>query len=126
MKALQELTNSDKAKLLHVLFPQHIEDLLRYIKGMSETMIEEQEIQRRAWQPNGMFTFESWLSWAQKTENVVKRNHARLRKNSNLFSGYLFKGYISIFTCYCLTNYVKTRRHPDPKFTIAVDLFFNP
>jgi hypothetical protein len=115
MKALHELTNSDKAKLLHVLFPQHMEELLQYIKGMSETIIEEQETQPKAWQPNGMFTFESWLSWAQKTESVVNRNHTRLCKNSSLFSSYLFKGYISIFTCYCLTNYVKTRKTPRPE-----------
>jgi hypothetical protein len=125
MKALQELTNSEKAKLIHQLFPQHIEDLISFIEGMCFTVQEKQEKGRRAWD-NGFITFESWLYLAAGAQKQIASNRKKMVRQSSVFASCLFTGYTSLFSIHCLVTYTAVRKHPDNKFTKAVELFFNP
>jgi hypothetical protein len=125
MKALHELTNSDKAKLLHVLFPQHMGELINFIEGMCWTVQEEQENGRRAWD-NGFITFESWLYLAADARKQIAGNRKKMISQSSLFASGLFSGYTALFSVQCVVTYTAVRKHPDSKFTKAVDLFFNP
>ncbi|MCE7044442.1 hypothetical protein [Dyadobacter sp. CY312] len=125
MKNFQELTNSDKAKLLHRLFPQHIEDLINFIEGMCHTVQEEQESGRRSWD-NGFVTFDSWLYLAADVQKQIEKNRHKIISQHGCFASFLFSGYTALFSIHCVVTYTAVRRHPDSKFTNAVDLFFNP
>jgi len=125
MKALQELTSNEKAKLLHVLFPQHMEDLINFIEGMCQTVQEEQENGCRAWD-NGFITFDSWLYLAADAQKQIASNRKKMLGQSSTFASCLFSGYTALFSVHCVVTYTAVRKHPDNKFTKAVDLFFNP
>jgi len=125
MKALQEFTNSDKAKLMHRLFPQHMEDLINFIEGICQTVQEEKGNGRRAWD-NGFITFESWLYLAADAQKQIASNRKKMLGQSSTFASCLFSGCTALFSIHCVVSYTAVRKHPDNKFTKTVDLFFNP
>lgn len=125
MKPFKDSTNTDKAALLHELFPDEIPDFLEFAKNTAATIREDQELTAKNWQ-NPVFTFGDWLALAGRVEENIEQHGARMVESNALFARYLFDGHLAIFTSYCLTNYTTIRQHPNRKFRMAADLLFNP
>ena len=123
MKTIGQLTNAEKAKLLHELFPAEMPDFIRYAAGICSSIKEDEQTHRAKWD-NGLFDFDFWLSLANDTEKKIKQYGNKLNNNSRLFSDQLFEGYAAIFMAHCLIVYTTTRQHPNKKFTLAVELLF--
>lgn len=125
MKPLNSLTNIEKGKLLHQLFPDEIPAFLVFVHNMSITIKEQEKIHREHWE-NGLFSFDFWLSLLTEVDQKINQYGDRLNKNPRLFADQLFNGYLAIYLAHCLTVYTTRRQHPNTKFTKAVDLLFNP
>lgn len=125
MKPLENLINVEKAKLLHELFPQEIPALLAYTGSMCLTLQEEEQLSRSKWD-NGLFTVDAWLSFVKEVGDKINRYGKRLHSQSRLFADQLFDGYLALYMVHCLTLYTTIRKHDNPKFTLAIDLLFNP
>ncbi|TKT85485.1 hypothetical protein [Dyadobacter frigoris] len=125
MKALNQLNNPEKGKLLHQLFPNEMPELIDFVQGMCETVKENEELNRSKWN-NGLFTFDFWLALAGEVDQKIDKYGAKLHKSSNLFADQLFDGYLASFTIHCIVTYTAVRQHENGKFVKAVDLFFYP
>jgi hypothetical protein len=123
MKTLDKLTNTDRAVLLHQLFPQEISALLDYAEGICIT-IRENEAQNRTTWNNGLMSFDYWLSLLAQVEDRIKQYRIGLAKRQKLFADQLFDGLLAMVMAQVLCLYTTTRQHPDPKFTQAVNLLF--
>ncbi|WP_423147853.1 hypothetical protein [Rubrolithibacter danxiaensis] len=125
MKPLSNLTNIEKAKLLHQLFPDEIPALLEFVQNMCVTIKEQEQLHREQWE-NGLFSFDFWLSQLYEAEQKINHYGIRLSKSVQLFADQLFEGYLAVYLVHCLMVYTTTRQHPNIRFAKAVDLLFNP
>lgn len=123
MKPLAALINTEKAKILHDLFPGEIPGFIEFATGMSEVIQEDEAAQREKW-GNHFLSFDLWLTLAGEAAQRIKRYGNKLHNSSALFADQLFDGYLAAFMVHCLTVYTKNRQHPNEKFSIAVDLLF--
>lgn len=125
MKPLTQLINLQKADILHHLFPDEIPALLDFIEGMAQAFRQDSEVNRRSWN-NSRYSFTHWLQLAGEAESKISRLRRNLAASHYVFSEQLFTSELADFSIHCLIVYTTTRHHPDPKFTTAVDLLFNP
>lgn len=125
MKALTQFTNVDKAALLHQLFPEEIPALLEFITGMCQSIKEDEALNRKAWDARFM-SFDYWLTLTNQAEDLIKLKKSLMIKSYKVFSEQLFSGYTAIYVNHCICVYTKTKVHPNPKFSLAVQLIFHP
>jgi len=127
MKALtlSQFTNVDKAALLHQLFPAEIPALLDFITGMCGAIKENEQRNRDAWD-DGFMSFDYWLHLLNESEALIASKGQSMIKSRLVFSEQLFSGYTALFVNHCISVYTKVKVHPNPKFTLAVELIFNP
>lgn len=125
MKLLENLTNVEKARLLHELFPQEIPALLEFTNNMSITIQEDEQSARDQWK-NGLLTVEAWLSFAEEVRSKIDKYGKKLHTHSRLFADQLFDGYTALYMVHYMTLYATTRKHTNHKFVLAIDLLFNP
>lgn len=125
MNSLHNFTNVDKAALLHQLFPQEIPALLEFISGMCQSIREEEDRNRKAWD-DGFMSFDFWLSLLKETEQILKAKRQKMKDSHRVFSDQLFSGYTALFVNHCIWVYTSTRTPSNPKFTLAVRLLFHP
>ena len=118
------MTNVEKARLLHQLFPSGIPQLLDYIQGMCDAIRSDEATNRKQW--DAPFRFELWLNILNDTERKMNRYGKKLHTSSRLFADQLFDGFTALYMVHCLRLYITTRQDPNPKFSAAIDLFFNP
>jgi len=125
MKRLHQMTNVDKANALHQLFPQEIPALLDFITGMCEAIQQDKDRNRSNWD-DGFMSFDYWLSLILETEYRIKKFQNRMCESNKVFAEQLFDGFTAVFASHCITVYTSVKKHPNAKFTLAVELLFNP
>lgn len=125
MKTLFNFTNVDKAALLHQLFPDEIPALLDFITGMCQSIKESEDRNRAAWD-NGFMPFDFWLGLLNRSEAMIAEKRALLIKSRLVFAEQLFSDHKAIFLNHCISVYTTVRKHPNPKFTLAIDLLIHP
>jgi len=125
MKVLESLTNVDKAKLIHALFTDEIPGFLAYTQAMCAFIKEHPDEVRKVWK-NPLFGIDFWFQLAEQADQVIRKYGRQLEKSATLFSDQLFDGYNALYLHHCLSSYTTEGRQKDPKFKLAVDLFFNP
>lgn len=125
MKSLEYLSNVEKARLLHDLFPQEMPAILEYIHNMCLAIQEDEQPGRHQW-TNGLITFEAWLSFVNDVKHRIEKYGKRLHRDSHLFAAQLFDGYNALYTVHCLILYTTIRQHSNHKLVQAIDLLFNP
>jgi hypothetical protein len=125
MKAIEQLTNVEKANLLHQLFPSEIPAFIAFVTGMAASIKEDEEQQRAQWD-NGFLSFDFWLNQVEHVEEKIRRYDSRLHTSNRLFSEQLFDGYLAMYMNHCLVVYTTVKEHPNKRFAKAVDLFINP
>ncbi|MEJ2880369.1 hypothetical protein [Pedobacter sp. GR22-6] len=123
MKALQNFTNVDKAKMIHELFPQEMPALIDFIKGMCVSIkANEAKCRSEFWE--GLFTFDYWLHLLKLVEDVIDNRKKLLCRSSKAFSKLLFEGYLACFSNHCVQVYTSQFKHPNQKFNQAIELFY--
>ncbi|MBS1526298.1 MAG: hypothetical protein JST19_11655 [Bacteroidetes bacterium] len=123
MKPLKTLNNSQKAKLLHELFPDEMPAVVDFLKGYSEAFKEHEDMNRRAWK-NPLFSFDFWLTLVNWTDTILTNNGKRITNSASLFADQLFDGHTAMYVTDCLKTYITIRRHPNTKFVHAVNMLF--
>ncbi len=124
MKPLTDLTQADKARLLHQLFPQDIPALLQYMRGVCAAIQENPQVYHQLLN-NGFGSIADWQSYTADMSKRLEQYGKRFSTNSRLFGDQLFDGELTIFTLYCLKLYIQTVQHPNEKFTAAIKLLFD-
>ncbi len=122
MKPLENLSNVEKAKLLHELFPKEIPELLKFTNSLCATLLEDKEAPSK-WN-NSISTYEMWQSCIKKVGDKISHYDKRLNNRSQLFADQLFDGYSACFTVHSLRLYVTARQHPNTQFVDAVKMLF--
>ncbi|EHQ24651.1 hypothetical protein BDD43_3016 [Mucilaginibacter gracilis] len=125
MKNLRNLTNADKAKLLHELFPDEIPYLLDRIIIVCADLKTNQEQHRKTWD-FGLMTFDMWLQLSEQVEERINKYRSSLVKSSKVFSDRLFSSfdYTVLFVNDRIVKYAQ-HNSEDEKFKLAVELLFN-
>ncbi len=124
MKNLNTLTGSEKARLLHELFPNEIPALLENIISFCEYFKINQEEYRKSWN-SGFMSFDYWLSLSEETAGLLKKYTHSMVKSSRVFSDQLYFTYTSLFVTDRIIKYAE-KVSTDEKFKQAVILFFHP
>jgi len=124
MKALNDFTNVDKGRLFHQLFPAEMPALIDFIKGMCVAIQSNEEESRKAFS-NSLFSFEFWIWLLRRVELIIDARRVLLYKSDKVFAEQLFEDYLACFTIHCIVVYADQFEHPNPKFTLAIDLLFN-
>lgn len=122
MKALQNLTNTEKARLLYDLFPAEIPLFLEDLTKVCEDLKERKEAYIQEWDC-GLITFEYWFSIAENTADILKRHTFNMKKSSRVFSDQLFFMHNSLFVNDRIVKYAD-RKSKNEKFKIAVNLLY--
>lgn len=125
MIPFHQSSSKDKARLLHQLFPEHMPELIGFIEGICLTIIEDEKLLRARWQYKTI-DFDQWLTLSQIIFARISQNREGLTVEPELFAQRLFSGDFAAFSTDCIQSYTQVRKHPDEKFTQAVDFFFNP
>jgi len=96
MKALKNLDNTAKARLLHELFPDEIPVLIENLKRVCAEFKERAEHYRSTWD-FGLFGFDQWLKFSQQTAAILEKYEFNMLKSSKVFSDQLCFGYSVLF-----------------------------
>lgn len=125
MKDLRNFTNTDKAKLLHELFPEEIAPLLDRIQAVCADLKTNQDEHRKTWDL-GLMTFDMWLQLSEQVDERIRKYRPNLIKSSKVFSEQLFGSfdYTVLFVNDRIVKYAQNNSE-DEKFKLAVDLLFN-
>ncbi|WP_134089023.1 hypothetical protein [Olivibacter sp. XZL3] len=124
MKAIDELTNTDKAKLIHQLFPEEIAPLLEYTSSFCVRLPENRAVYESEWSNKSIITFSFWLHLAGETEKLIKRLKYDMIKSRHVFAEQLCFNHNAIFFNKCLVRYAKEKSIND-KFKKAIDLLYS-
>lgn len=122
MKALELLTNTEKVRALHELFPEDLPLFLEYLNSVCTDLEEPKDQYFEKWDSSFM-SFSNWLSLANETVGILKRHKFNMAKNSRVFSDQLFFSYTSLFVNTCIVQYA-AQISENQKLKIAVDLFY--
>ena len=124
MKSLTMLINSEKAKLLHDLFPTEIPALLDFIYAWNQKLEIEKDAIRKDW-GLGLISFDQWYSLSRQTADLLKRHRSNMTRSSRVFSDQLFFSYTALYVTDCIIKYADWESN-SPKFKLAVALLFKP
>lgn len=122
MRALSVLTGSEKARLLHDLFPNEIPLLLEDISLFCGDFKAEKEKYREKWN-SGFMSFDYWQSLAEETAGIIKKHGFNMKKSSRVFSDQLYFTYTSLFVTDRIIKYAE-QHSKDEKFKLVVQALF--
>lgn len=97
MKAIKELNNEQKARLIVDLFPEMKPVILDMIEAVASNVVENAEQMRRDWN-NPIISFTEWQYLAKEINKVTAKNKRDMLRNNRQFCYLLFLGYRGIFT----------------------------
>lgn len=122
MKAVNEMNNVERGKLLADLFPSEVQGILDAIPLIYKMLSDNKEEIAGNWE-NGMITFDFWLSLANRIDGIISKEGKHLLK-SRRFSDQLFDGYNALFTIDCIVKYAEKERKGS-NFCHMVNALFN-
>lgn len=104
MKALKDMSNVEKGKLLAELFPDKIPGILDYIDRYHYDLVEKKDMYSRNWNKNHI-TVEDWYAMAHDVFSRVVQQKKQMIKRSKRFADQLFDSERSQFTIRCIVRY---------------------
>lgn len=122
MKAIEDLTNTEKARLLHDLFPAEIPLFLEHLKNVCNDFRENKEQYAKEWK-SGFMGFDYWFSLSEETAGILKRHTHNMTKSSRVFSDQLFFTYTCLFVNDRIIKYAD-HKSVNGRFKIAVSLIY--
>lgn len=121
MKALNELTNAMKGRLLFELFPDEMPALLDHLAEVCADFRTNQEAYKKDWH-DGFMPFDYWFSLSEECAALLKKHGQTMHKNSKVFSDQLFYGYTALFVNDRIVKYASDS--VSEKFKQAVELLY--
>ncbi|QDW25132.1 hypothetical protein FFJ24_010040 [Pedobacter sp. KBS0701] len=121
MKALPELTNTMKGRLLFELFPDEMPALLDHLAAVCADFRTNHEEYKKNWR-DGFMSFDYWFSLSEECAALLKKHGHTMRKNSKVFSDQLFYGYTALFVNDRIVKYAA--HSASKKFKQAVELLY--
>jgi len=124
MKTINQLTNMDKAKLLHELFPDEIPILLEDIQSVYAHFKANRDAYAKTWD-FGLLTFDMWLNLAEQADKLINKHRTNMVRSSKVFSEQLFHSfdYTVLFVNDRIVKYAEGKSE-NSKFKLAVVLLF--
>lgn len=122
MKPLADFNSVEKAKLLHELFPDEIQQVVAYVEECTKVFTDKPDQVKDNWGDN-IFSADAWIALAKEVQGRIKRNRKEMIKGSRRFADQLFDGYAAMFTTHCLGNYLM--RTKNSRFKKAIELLFD-
>ena len=122
MKPLEKLTPQEKAELLFALFPKEIGAFLTFCSNLSRLIIASSDIYKK----NAIDLFQTTELWFQLVSDVndkLLKYLTKLSHDSAFFADQLFDFKHSMYTTYCLHQYLLNDKC-NLKFKEAVILLF--
>jgi hypothetical protein len=123
MKALIQLSNTERGKLLAELFPEELPHMVDYIANSCEQFRANAKTMKALWN-NGFITFDCWCKLAESTVATITRCRYNMVRSNKVFSDQLFYGTTALISIDCIIRYAATAGH-NPKFQQAVNLLFS-
>lgn len=123
MKALEELNNTEKGRLLMQLFPSHLPALVAYILTTCTELREQEQQLRKEWNSRSIVTADYWYSLVGQAEQLIGNSRFTLERNPTVFADQFFYGHLAVFTIDCICSYAETV-DTDDKFRKAIELLF--
>ncbi|SDD66335.1 hypothetical protein [Pedobacter soli] len=122
MKPLTDLSGSEKARLLHELFPKEIPLLLADIKMFCESFKQNKEVFRSQW-GDGFMSFDYWQNHSEETAGILRKHTFNMTRSSKVFSDQLYFTYTSLFVTDRIIKYAE-HQSKDEKFKLIVQVLF--
>lgn len=122
MKALSELTGSEKARLLHELFPKEMPLLLADIKAFCENFRHNKEAYRPQW-GSGFISFDYWQRLAEETSGILEKHTINMTRSSKVFADQLYFTYTAMLVTDRIIKYAE-QTSQDEKFKLVVLALF--
>jgi hypothetical protein len=97
------MNNTDKGKLLAVLFPEQVAGILQSLTDTFAFLTDNEQSLRSSWD-NGLLPFDFWLAQAAEVADTIGRHKKTLGRNSSVFAQQLFGGYHALYTIDCITK----------------------
>ncbi len=123
MKELTKMTNTEKARLLHDLFPEEMPHLLEYMLTICADLKENEESHRQNW-TSGIMTFNLWLRLSEQAAMLIKKFRRDMEKSSRIFSYQLCFGYTAVYLNDQIIKYA-AQEIQHPKFKLAINLLYH-
>ncbi|NQX42315.1 hypothetical protein SAMN05421820_11135 [Pedobacter steynii] len=122
MKPLLKLNTKEKAKLLHLLFPNEIPEFLNHLQKFCTQLHERQEGYEKLWNPRLMH-FERWRVTSGYILQLLENKRPKLESSSEAFASHLFFLDYATITVNQLSKYAETGCY-NQRFKLAVPMFF--
>lgn len=106
MKALDKLTNTERAYLFEQLFPDDLQQIVEFINKEAELFIEHKDYVYSEWD-EGLITADFWYSLVANCQISYLKNGNRLHRNPRTFRDQLFDGYDALFSIHALLHYTE-------------------
>ena len=123
MKPLDQLTNCEKGKMLHELFPLEMPTLIQFIQETCNMIEREKDIIKLEWD-NQLLTAEFWFDLSAKVHLSIESHANKLGRSSRFFASQFFNGPVVIFIVDCISKYGSAKAN-HPRFPKAVELLFH-
>lgn len=118
---MKPLTNTDKAKLLHELFPEEMPMLLDDMKTFCTDFIRFQDDHRKNW--SGIMHFDLWLYFAEEIAGLIRKHRIPMLKSSRVFSEQLCFSYAVLLVNDRIIKYAE-KNSRNLKFRLAIELLY--
>ncbi|SHL81098.1 hypothetical protein [Chryseobacterium polytrichastri] len=122
MKALQQMFNVEKGKLLADLLPEELPNITLFIEAEAQRFLNSEEQIKSQWSGT-LVTSSLWYGLVRNVEKAVKKYGDKFRRNHRLFSEQLFDGYDALFTIHCLVE-CSLKEDCNYKLRLAIHLLF--
>ncbi|OCA77142.1 hypothetical protein BBI01_01375 [Chryseobacterium artocarpi] len=106
MKAIQHMTNTDRAYLLANLFPDRLKEMTDFIKKEAEFFTENKALVYAQWNEK-IINADLWYKLIADFEHRYAKNGTRLYRNKRTFRDQLFDGYDALFSIHALIHYTE-------------------
>ncbi|MFC6100819.1 hypothetical protein [Olivibacter domesticus] len=123
MKALNRMSISEKAELLHQFFPEEMHYLLAHIQEACRARVNAPQSRLDNWEQTGL-KFERWMFLNQEIAESITANVNQIASNKKMFSKYLFRGDKALVTLLYMPIFINFWYPPESPFYYAYLLFF--
>lgn len=121
MKALHQMNNIEKGKLLVDLFPGEVKEILKAMEEIYNMLLISKEDIGRSWS-NPFISLIQWYELADLVKNEIDKNGAKLLSGPR-FANVLFYGYKSFFTIDCILKFAEKERYGSKFWHMSQALF---
>ncbi len=123
MKALTEMTNTERAFAVAGLFPDELGTLTDFIKTEIAHLRGKEQNIREAWPPNCVASADYWYRLVQNAEQTLEKFGVLLYRNPRIFADQFFFQDNSVFAIHCLIKLAGSQEIPC-MLKLAIELYF--